>query len=149
MDVATALIYVFTLSFVVAMIVFVTKVFYSDFIGFGPLKNKAAQLASHDWILSLDSDEVLSKELIKEINTSSLDKKSIYSIPRINFFNGKKIKCCGWYPEAYVRLYHKKTTKFDNVQVHEAVITKEKKVIKFTHPIYHYSYLSIDDFLKK
>ena len=37
------------------------------FIGFGPLHNQGALLASHDWILSLDSDEVPTQALIKEI----------------------------------------------------------------------------------
>lgn len=31
----------------------------SPFIGFGPLKNLAASLAEHDWILNIDSDEIV------------------------------------------------------------------------------------------
>ncbi|MCB1083253.1 MAG: glycosyltransferase family 2 protein, partial [Simkania sp.] len=43
------------------------KIFHSPFIGFGPLHNLATDHASNDWILSLDSDEVLTPELAQEI----------------------------------------------------------------------------------
>ena len=39
----------------------------SPFIGFGPLKNLAASLAEHDWILNIDSDEIVHPELAAEI----------------------------------------------------------------------------------
>ena len=35
------------------------------FLGFGPTKNRAASYAKNDWVLSLDADEVLSKEFIE------------------------------------------------------------------------------------
>ena len=36
------------------------------FIGFGPSKNLAAQLAKHDWILSVDSDEVVTPSCLRK-----------------------------------------------------------------------------------
>ena len=43
------------------------KIIKGTFIGFGETKNKAAEYAQNEWILSLDSDEILTPELIKEI----------------------------------------------------------------------------------
>ena len=43
------------------------KIHHEEFKGFGPLHNEATALASNDWILSIDSDEVLTPELIREI----------------------------------------------------------------------------------
>ncbi len=123
------------------------KVFKSPFIGFGPLHNLAAQYASHDWILSLDSDEVLTPELAEEILAVKLDPQKVYSFPFDNYFNGKHIKWCGWYPDRHIRLYNKTATSFTDDQVHEKV--KPLQEIAFKHPVKHYSYRSIADFLHK
>ncbi|MCB1107933.1 MAG: glycosyltransferase family 2 protein [Chlamydiia bacterium] len=125
------------------------KVFKSDFIGFGPLHNLAAEYASHEWVLSLDSDEVLTPSLAKEILDLSLDPQKVYSFPFDNYFNGKHIKWCGWYPDRHIRLYHKGSTSFTNDQVHERIQTKGLKEERLTFPVKHYSYRSISDFLRK
>ena len=36
-----------------------------EFLGFGPTKNHAVSLARNDWVLSLDADEEVSKELMQ------------------------------------------------------------------------------------
>lgn len=43
------------------------KVFMESFAGFGQMHNRACALASYDWILSLDSDEVLTRQAVEEI----------------------------------------------------------------------------------
>ena len=40
---------------------------HRDWTGYADQKNYAAEAASHDWILSLDADEVLSEGLREEI----------------------------------------------------------------------------------
>ena len=125
------------------------KVFKSPFIGFGPLHNLAAEYASHDWILSIDSDEVLTPELSDEIQSLNLNPESVYSFPFNNYFNGKHIKWCGWYPDRHVRLYNKSVTSFTNDQVHEKIQTKTLREVPLTAPVKHYSYRSISDFLQK
>lgn len=124
-------------------------IFEGPFCGFGPTHNVAASLATYDWILSLDADEVLSKELATEILSLPLDPHTLYSLPFLNFFNGKWIKWCGWYPESHIRLYHKKQTSFSQALVHEGVITDHLKQVSLKHPVFHYSYDSISDLLVK
>ena len=65
------------------------------FEGFGKTHQKASLLAKHDWILSVDSDEVVSEGLSKEILTLKLDSSCVYLIPFQNTFNKKWIKWCG------------------------------------------------------
>ncbi len=126
------------------------KIFRADFKGFGPTHNVASQLAEHDWILSLDSDEILSEELVSEIHNRELDNRCVYSIPRHNYFNGKHIKWCGgWHPDRIVRLYHKKQTRFNDLAVHEAIITDNLRQISLKHPLRHLPYREIGDFLSK
>ncbi len=125
------------------------KIFYSEFLGFGKLRNIGASFASNDWILALDSDEELSFELLEEIQHVRLDPAHIYSLPFHNFYKGKQIKCCGWHPEKHIRLYHRKTTAFKEFEVHEGIRVDSLQVIPFKHPIQHYPYRSIEDFLTK
>lgn len=119
------------------------------FIGFGPTHNMASSLARNDWILSIDSDEVATPELIQEIQSLQLSQGCIYSIPRHNEYRGKWIRWCGWYPDRTVRLYHRKETQFSNVQVHEAVEKRELREVCLKSPLRHYPYETVSDFLQK
>lgn len=119
------------------------------FIGFGPLRNEAARLATHDWLLALDSDEILPPLLLKEIASLQLNPAQVYQFPRHNFYNGKRIKGCGWDPESVARLYHRRTTCFSDAQVHESLLTDTLAVIPLKHPLLHTPYRSTSDFLAK
>lgn len=122
---------------------------HHPFVGFGRLHNIAVDYASHDWILSIDADEVVSEELAETILQMELKKETVYEIGRLNFFRGKAIKCCGWYPEYVSRLFFRKTTRFSLDEVHERVLTDGLSVKRLPYPLYHYSYHSISDFLRK
>lgn len=125
------------------------RVLQKPFIGFGPTHNLASEAAKHDWILSIDSDEIVTPELVKAISKENPNSEAVYSFPRHNYFNGKFIKWCGWYPDRQIKLYNKTRTKFSNDQVHEAIISKNMRLISLQAPIIHYSYGSISDFLLK
>lgn len=126
-----------------------TRVERGPFLGFGPSHNKASELAKHDWIFSIDSDEVATEELVEEIKALVLNPKATYTIPRHNYYNGKWIKGCGWYPDRVVRLYNRRNTEFSNAQVHESVITKGMEIVPLKSAMIHYSYDSTDQFLSK
>jgi len=127
-----------------------TRVFQTPFTGFGSLRNYAASLAKHDWILAIDSDEVLSEELQHEIFSLSLNPSCVYEIDFWNYYNEKRIIGCGWYPERHIRLYHRSSTQFSDSSIHEGVIQHSTlKTIQLKHPIYHTPYLSTADFLAK
>lgn len=126
------------------------KICVDSFEGFGKTHNKATALATYDWILSLDSDEVLSEELSKEILSKELEANCVYAIRRRNFFNDKEIKgCSGWYPDFVTRLYHRKSTFFDDAEVHEKIIVGSLRKETLFHTMSHTPYRSISDFLHK
>lgn len=126
------------------------KVIQGQFTGFGPTHNVASSLATHDWILSIDSDEVLTEGLIEELLNLSLDPKCVYRIDRHNYFNGKWIRsCAGWYPDPVVRLYHRTITQFTDDAVHEKVITNDLIVKPLSHVMIHTPYRNMEDFLAK
>ncbi len=119
------------------------------FAGFGPTHNLASSLAKWDWILSIDSDEVVTQEMADEIAATALDPGSVYSFPRQNYFNHTFIKWCGWYPDRQMRLYNRTKTRFTDAQVHEAIIKEGMRVVELRSPFKHYSYETHADFLAK
>jgi len=120
-----------------------------DFIGFGPTHNEAALLASFDWILSIDSDEVVSEELKEEIASIELDEDSVYSFWRKNYYRGKHIKGCGWYPDRVVRMYNRKRTRFSDDLVHESIRANGCKTRALRSSVTHYPYHCVGGFLQK
>jgi len=94
------------------------KIVHGEFIGFGPTKNTAATYASNDWILSLDSDEILNEELINEILSQDFDNKNnLFTMIRDNYFLGEKTIS----KDHIVRLYNREKNLFDDALVHEKV----------------------------
>ena len=71
-------------------------------------KNWAKDKAQFDYVLSLDADETLSDDLRYSI---SLAKKNFdadgYTMNRLNFYCGRAVKTCGWYPDRKLRLWNR------------------------------------------
>ena len=79
-----------------------TRVEVRDWPGYGAQKNYAAELASHDWILSLDADECLTPSLVQEIRgiLGSAPPHFAYRTPRVTWLhrtmlNGTVKMCLG------------------------------------------------------
>ena len=125
------------------------KIFTSEFIGFGPLKNLAQTHASHDWILSIDSDEMLTPELRQAIQNTIFDEQCIYGFNRLNHFKGQPVHCCGWDKDTVKRIYNKTRTQFDNAQVHESIQTQGLTLTTIRGNLLHYSYDSIEELIDK
>lgn len=84
-------------------------------------KNKAIDAAKGDWILQLDADEVVTKELVQEIKKVIPKKTDIngFWIPRKNFFLGRFLKKGGQYPDYTLRLYRRGLGRLPGKDVHE------------------------------
>lgn len=84
-------------------------------------KNKAIDEASGNWILQLDADEVVSKELAEEILKVTEVSEDIngYWIPRSNFFMNRFLKKGGQYPDYTLRLYRNGKGRLPAKDVHE------------------------------
>jgi len=127
------------------------KVINGEFLGFGPTKNKAATFSSNDWILSLDSDEVLTDELTEELaNLNLKDNNQVFILKRDNYFLRKKIKYSGWGSDYLVRLYNRSSHSFNLKQVHEKIeINKDTHSIKLQNSFKHMAVTNINQFLEK
>src|SRR3989344_8073984 len=76
--------------------------------GYADKRNLGLKLAKQDWIFYLDSDELLTPELAKEIKEIAKgNKHSVYAVPRKNIILGKAMIHGGWYPDYVERLFKK------------------------------------------
>ena len=122
----------------------------SDWPGFGPQKNRALNLATQDWVLSIDADERVTAELKNEIlaviNSSS--SSDCYAIPRLSWYCGRFMKHSGWYPDYVERLFKQGSAKFSDHLVHERLLPTGQ-VKKLNHHFLHYSFKNFSQVLQK
>lgn len=114
------------------------------------LKNLGFEKATGEWILCIDQDEYIEKELEEEILKKLKEKPKVngFSIPRKNYIFGRWIKYAGWYPDYQLRLFRRGKGKYEEKHVHEQIkIAGEEE--KLTNHIIHHNYNSIAQFLEK
>ena len=123
------------------------KIIRGEFIGFGETKNKAGEYAQNDWILSLDSDEILSPELIEEISAADYNNiTTLIRLKRDNYFLGYKTQNS----DHIVRIYNKKSTQFNDNKVHESVmVPKGSQIITLKNSFIHLNITDINQTLTK
>lgn len=91
--------------------------------GFGPTKNEADDLARYDWILSLDADEAIDEELKRNLLALNLgDEKTVYKLKFRNFLGDKWIRHGEWGNDTHIRLFNRKTVRWNDATVHEKLI---------------------------
>lgn len=120
-----------------------------DWPGYAAQKNRAAELASHDWILSLDADEEVSPALRAEIEALRAEPEPAfhaYSFPRRARYLGRWIRASGWYPDRKIRLYDRRVARWEGDYVHEAVRTDEP-VGRLDGDLLHYTCDSLEEHL--
>lgn len=126
-------------------------VFQQDWLGYGPQKNFGISKSSYDYILSLDADEIISDELAVSIkNEKNKGLTGVYSILFLHYYYINFIKHGVARPEVKVRLFNKNIVRWNDREVHEAlIIPKEEKTKLLEGYLFHYSYRSISHQIKK
>jgi len=122
----------------------------TDWPGFGPQKNRALDLATGDWVLSLDADERLTPALKSEILTAMNHSAHVdcFAIPRLSWYCGRFIRHSGWSPDYVERLFKRGTARFSDDLVHERLIPNGT-VAKLKNPMLHYSFMNYAQVLDK
>ena len=120
-----------------------------EFNGFGWTKNKAASYAKNDWIIIIDSDEVIDSILLNTLETITLDKNKVYQLNFKAFYKDIQVKYCGWNNQKIKRVYNKIITSYNDNDVHEDIITDKLDIELLNGNVEHYSYHSISQFIIK
>ncbi len=126
-----------------------TKWIEHPFTNFGHLRNFGAQQARNDWILVIDSDEVLSLELQQWLALCPPEPGCVYSFPFRNYYRNRWIRGCGWWPDRHVRLYRRNETLYRELRIHEGLELRGLQTVARQEPFEHYSYRDAADFMRK
>jgi glycosyltransferase involved in cell wall biosynthesis len=122
-------------------VVFIEK----EWMGYSESKNYGNTKASNNWILSLDADEALSKELINAIlDFKKKPNSSCGKFNRLTNYCGSWIKHGGWYPDAKIRIFDRSVAKWSG-SIHEKLtFSTPTKVVHLAGDCLHYSYYNIE-----
>ena len=116
--------------------------------GYGAQKNFATTLAEHDWVLSLDADERVSRELAIELRAlfDTGPAHRGYRIPRVTRYLDRWIRTTDWYPDPQLRLYDRRVARWNSRRVHESV-SVDGQVGRLRAEIEHRAYRDVSHHL--
>ncbi|MCL6582323.1 MAG: glycosyltransferase family 2 protein [bacterium] len=129
---------------------FTDRVLYHPWTGHVQQKNYALEQASHEWILSLDADEVVTPKLKSSILHALQNDQGKYDGYRLNrhvFYLGRWIDHC-WYPEYKIRLFKKSKGRWTGKNPHDTVSLEGGRYRDLDGDLEHYTYQNISDHLR-
>ena len=128
---------------------FTDRVYQHEWLGYVGQRNLIREMATHPWILFLDSDEevspVLRDEILAEFAEDTGDYVG-YEFPRQVYFLGKWIRHGEWYPDIKLRLFKKAYGRTEGQEPHDRVVVKGP-IKRLKNPLWHYTYDDIRDYL--
>ena len=127
------------------------KFYEHKFEGYIQQKQYATSLATHEHILSIDADEVLSNELISSIHkVKETCNHDAYTINRLSHYVDRFIKHGHWFPDKKIRLFKKgKGTWIGRNPHDQLVLTNGNNAPVLKGVLYHYTFSSIAEHVKQ
>lgn len=116
-------------------------------------KRHAIDLATHDWVLLLDSDEVVSPGLARELR-SFLERRSHgksaagAEVNRLTFHLGRWIRHGDFYPDWKLRLFRRDNAQVVGLNPHGRIEVRGE-VERLVGDLEHYSYRDLSDQLSR
>lgn len=122
----------------------------ADWPGHGPQKNRALDLATGDWVISVDSDEWITPALREEIGRAVRPgaEDHGYAVPRRSSFCGRYMRHSGWWPDYVLRLFRRTSGRFTDDHTHERLVV-DGRIGKLREPILHEAITDLDQMLLK
>ena len=118
-----------------------------EFEGHIEQKNYALSQAAHDHVFSIDADEAITDSLREEIvSIKSSWNADAYFVNRANYYLGKKIRFCGWYPDKKIRLFDKRKAQWSGTNPHDRITMADySKIIRIHADLNHFSYKTTEE----
>jgi glycosyltransferase involved in cell wall biosynthesis len=94
------------------------------FDGYGPQKRRAVALCRHEWIISVDGDEVLDDRgvgALTAVDWDAEDPRTCWEIRRRPFIGNREIRHGDWAPDRVVRVFNRQYHNLSDALVHESV----------------------------
>ena len=127
------------------------KFIFHEWKNISSQKRFASQQCQNDWLLSLDADEVLSPELIQEIQKIKQNMTmDAYRLRIKDMYPGNKKPQHFTKQYNLIRLYNKNSGEMPDDLTHDRIIMKkDAKIGQLKEDVYHYSYLTIEHTVDK
>jgi len=106
-------------------------------------KRYCSELASHDWVLIVDPDEVVSAELASSLR-AVLDRSECdgYEVDRVTRHLGRWLRHGDFYPDWKLRLFRRSRARWQGRDPHGRVVV-DGAVRRLTGELQHYSYADL------
>ncbi len=116
------------------------RVEHQPFLGYGPQKRRAVELAKHDWVLVIDDDEILDYEAATTIQVLDyVDPTRAWQIRRRNYIGAREVRFSHWTPDYSLRLFNRTQANFNDALIHESVkVTGPVRTLQGS--LHHFSY---------
>ena len=128
------------------------KFHHRDWTGYGEQKRYGEDQCTHNWLLNLDADEVLSDALINEIRalfTPGEPTHAGYRLEATELLPGESRLPPLAQVNKVIRLYDKRCGRFSTHPVHDSVIMEKGEVGECRAPLWHYSFRSLNHAVEK
>jgi glycosyltransferase involved in cell wall biosynthesis len=115
-------------------------------------KNKCFEMATQEWIFSLDADEIIPDDLKRNIEEviASDPAENGFKLPRRNFYFGTPLMHGGNYPDTQTRLFRRGRGRFPvGVDTMHSRMTIDGALGALKHPFDHHPYPTFQQWLKK
>lgn len=116
-----------------------------------PARNFAIEKAKNDWVLVLDADERIGKNLGKKLQKITQEDFHYVAVPRKNIIFGKWIKNSLWWPDYNIRFFKKGYVSWDE-HIHSVPMTTGKGIdlpAKGRYAIKHLHYTTISQYIQR
>jgi glycosyltransferase involved in cell wall biosynthesis len=117
-----------------------------------PARDFGIKKANSQWVLILDADERITKdlaaEIIKNIQEAKNQDVGYFKIPRKNIFIDRWLKHGGWWPDYQIRLINKKYYKNWPKEIHSSPQI-EGKAMTLNNPLPHYFHGNLSKMVEK
>jgi glycosyltransferase involved in cell wall biosynthesis len=121
-----------------------------EYLGAAATKNYAMDRAAHDWIYVIDADERVTPKLRDELlRTLNGDLKLwAWSVGRLNFMLGRKVRFSGLQRDRVTRLFHRGHARYPNKRVHADLVV-DGETGRLAAKMDHYYIRSFDHMIAK
>lgn len=129
------------------------KIFQHEYTGFvEPARNFGLSKATGDWIIVVDADEEIPKNLAHYLKEETKSPRGdFYRIARKNIIFNKWMRHTGWWPDYQIRFFKNGSVSWTE-KIHGVPLTTGKGIDIESYEdlsIMHYNYQSIDKFIER
>lgn len=128
------------------------RLFSRPFDTFIAQKNYALDQCQHDWVFSIDADEVVTDELANEICELTLHctpgSCTGFSIRRRTFLGSRHIRFGNWNPDYCLRFFRRSCARWGGTNPHERVII-DGPTQRLQEILLHYSYRNRQEYVER